>query len=348
MRPMYYLSLLLITLVLVACSSAQASEADIENQWADSAHADAEARAFTRWNDDDPPEIPPNCAKCHSTIAYLDFHGANGTAVGEVSAPVPVGTTVECDVCHSELTQDKTMAIMPSGVTLENLGQSANCMECHQGRASMVSVQEALADSQADEDSVDSELSQVSLHNNPVGPTQFGTQALGGFEYEGQTYLSRYEHVAEFDTCIECHNAHTLQVDPQQCSVCHLGVKSADDLSGIRTSAIDFDGDGDTEEGLAGEIETLQEMLQIGLRLYSDYTEGMETIHFADGRFRFTNEAGDAYATWTPRMLKAAYNLHYSEMNEGHYAHHGGYIIQLLIDSLDDLGLGTSGMTRPE
>ena len=47
-------------------------------------------------------------------------------------------------------------------------------------------------------------------------------------------------------------------------------------------------------------------------------------------------------------MLKAAYNLQYSDMNVGHYAHNGEYIIQLLIDSLDDLGLATSGMTRPE
>ena len=345
MRPMYYLSLIFITLVLVGCRSAQASDADIESQWATSAHADAESRAFSRWNESDPPEIPPNCAKCHSTPGYLDFHGANGSTVGEVSAPVPVGTTVECDVCHSELTQDKTMAMMPSGVTLEDLGPSANCMECHQGRASKVSLQEALANSQADEDMVDSELSLPRLHNNPAGPTQFGTQALGGFEYEGQAYLSRYDHVADFDTCIECHNTHTLQVNPQQCSVCHLGVQSVDDLSGIRTSSIDYDGDGDTGEGLAGEIETLQERLQIGLRLYSDYTEGPESIRFED--VGFTNEAGDAYATWTPRMLKAAYNLQYSEMNEGHYAHHGKYIIQLLIDSLDDLGLGTSGMTRP-
>ncbi len=47
-------------------------------------------------------------------------------------------------------------------------------------------------------------------------------------------------------------------------------------------------------------------------------------------------------------MLKAAYNLQYSDMNAGHYAHNGEYIVQLLIDSLDDLGLATSGMTRPE
>lgn len=41
-----------------------------EAQWAGSAHADKTAEAFVHWNEDDPQEVPANCAKCHSTPGF--------------------------------------------------------------------------------------------------------------------------------------------------------------------------------------------------------------------------------------------------------------------------------------
>ena len=72
--------LLLFTLALAACSVVEASDEEIEELWLTSAHADAESRAFTRWDDDDPAEIPERCAKCHSTYGYRDFLGLDGAA----------------------------------------------------------------------------------------------------------------------------------------------------------------------------------------------------------------------------------------------------------------------------
>ena len=90
--PMAALYILLVfTLPLSACSVVEASDEEIEEQWLTSAHADAESRAFTRWDDDDPAEIPESCAKCHSTYGYRDFLGLDGSTPGQVDQPVPVG-----------------------------------------------------------------------------------------------------------------------------------------------------------------------------------------------------------------------------------------------------------------
>ncbi len=331
--------LVIFSVVLVACSAAEASREEHEAVWEGSVHATDSSVHFE-------DEVSERCAKCHSTPGYLEFNGANGSTVGEVTQPVPTDQSVKCDACHSEFTQHKTQAVMPSGQELTNLGKNANCFECHQGRASIVSVNEALAAVDVEPNQVSADLSLPRLHNNPVGPTLYGTEARGGYEYPDKLYVGFNTHVLQFENCVECHDAHTLQIDPQQCSVCHLGVRSVDDLAGIRASRSDYDGDGDTNEGLNAEIETLQNRLLAGMKIYALATEGVDAIDFVDGRFQ--DRDGEAYSTWTPQLLKAAYNYQYSTSNQGGYAHNGMYLIQLLIDSMEDLGFGTYGMTRPE
>ena len=46
--------------------------------------------------------------------------------------------------------------------------------------------------------------------------------------------------------------------------------------------------------------------------------------------------------------MRAAFNYHYVAKNTGGYAHHPQYLIQLMYDSLDDLGSDTRFITRPE
>ena len=335
--------LLLVYLGLTACGVAQASDEEIEVLWKTSAHADEEARSFSRWNDNDPAEISTNCAKCHSTYGYQDFLGLDGATPGKVDNPAPVGSTVECEACHNEVTENKDSAVMPSNIELTGLGQASSCMECHQGRTSSVQVNEITAGKP--DDDLDEDLSLPNIHNNPAGPLQYGTEAQGGHEYSGQTYLGKYEHTPEFETCYACHDAHTLSVQAEKCSTCHLGAATVDDLKNIRTSNIDYDGDGDITEGMAGEVATMQERLLLGMKLYAAQTEGVEMIEY-DGSF--VDEAGENYTTWTPRLLRAAFNYQYTEKDAGSYAHNGPYAIQLLYDSLTDLGANIGGMTRPE
>jgi len=56
---------------------------------------------------------------------------------------------------------------------------------------------------------------------------------------------------------------------------------------------------------------------------------------------------GNRYATWTPRLLKAAYNYQYATKDPGAFAHNGRYVPEILYDSINDIGGDVSGMTRP-
>jgi hypothetical protein len=56
---------------------------------------------------------------------------------------------------------------------------------------------------------------------------------------------------------------------------------------------------------------------------------------------------GNRYTTWTPRLLKAAYNYQYAQKDPGAFAHNPKYVIQVLYDGIEDMGGDVSGMTRP-
>ena len=86
------LFLLVTVLGVSACSQLALSDDAAEAAWQVSAHSDLTARAFTYWDDEAPPEIPIDCAKCHSTPGYLNFLDVDGSASGRVEAPVPTGT----------------------------------------------------------------------------------------------------------------------------------------------------------------------------------------------------------------------------------------------------------------
>ena len=150
--------------------------------------------------------------------------------------------------------------------------------------------------------------------------------------------------MTEFSTCTECHDAHALKIDPQRCSACHLGLTTAADLRTIRTGNIDYDGDGDTSEGMAGEIETMEQKLQLAINRYTANTEGVEPIVLIG---RFTDENGENYTTWTPRLLRAAFNYQFSDKDTAGYAHNPHYTLQLLYDSIEDMGGTLSGLVRP-
>jgi hypothetical protein len=118
-----------------------------------------------------------------------------------------------------------TSVIMPSGLEITDLGREARCMQCHQGRESSISVNEAIAEANvADDDTVSEDLGFLNIHYFAAAATKYGTLAKGGYEYEGQSYDGNFAHVDEFDTCVECHNPHTLEVRVEECSTCHAGV----------------------------------------------------------------------------------------------------------------------------
>lgn len=62
---------------------------------------------------------------------------------------------------------------------------------------------------------------------------------------------------------LQLHNSHTLEVKVSECATCHTDVKTVEDLREVRMagSAVDYDGDGDVEEGISHELEGVQAAL---------------------------------------------------------------------------------------
>ena len=319
--------------------------------WENSGHNDTEAEAFNHWNEADPKEIPVSCAKCHSTPGYLDFIGADGSEAGVVDKAAEIGTTVQCVACHNEVTLTMTSVVMPSGIEITNIGDEARCMQCHQGRESTVSVNAAIEG--LEDDVVNEELGFKNIHYFAAAATKYGTEAKGGYEYEGKSYDANFAHVEQFDTCIECHDMHTLEVRVDQCSACHTNVQSVEDLKDVRMqgSLVDYDGDDDLTEGVYYELQGLQELLYQAIQAYGNevsgtpivYDPGRHPYFFIDSNSNGALDEGEeSYNAWTPRLLKAAYNYQTSIKDPGAFAHGGKYIIELLYDSIEDLNTALS------
>ncbi len=360
---MVVLALLAGVAVLQGGATPQAAQAappaqgpDVEvpflEEWMSSGHADAEAEAFVHW--DEEGAVPANCAKCHGTPGFLDFVGVDGSEAGTVDADAPIGSTVTCVACHNEATMVMDSVMMPSGAIITNLGAEARCMQCHQGRASKVQVDAQIEELglSDDPDAASADLGFTNIHYYAAAATKYGTLAMGGYEYEGKSYDGNFNHVDGYNTCIGCHNAHSLEVKVEECAACHAGVEAVEDLRDVRLqgSLVDYDGDGDLTEGIYYEIQTLQEMLLTAIQAYGQevagtpigYNPASHPYFFIDGdasgEIEEAEAVGDnAYNAWTPRLTKAAYNYQVSVKDPGQYAHGGKYIIQLLFDSIEDL-----------
>ncbi len=320
----------------------------IAAKWARSGHADKTSPAFTNWDEDDPPVVPPNCAKCHSMTGYTDFLGEDGSAVGQVDEPAPVGSVHYCHTCHNPAAHDLTTVRFPSGAELAENSYAANCMQCHQGRAATTTVNKAVEG--LDPDAVAEELSFINVHYAIAAATLMGGDAQGGYQYAGKSYVGRFEHVEDYQTCSQCHNPHSTAIDPDTCSPCHANVVDAGDLRDIRQSAVDYDGDGNVSEPIADEIAALHAALYPALQAYAAQIAGAPIAyekHTHPYFFIDTNangvadpdeaNGGNRYTAWTPRLLRAAYNYHYVNQDRGAYTHNPHYVLQMLYDSLEDL-----------
>ncbi|TFG70302.1 MAG: hypothetical protein E4H27_06150, partial [Anaerolineales bacterium] len=335
-------------------------EAPFEAQWLTSAHADSTAEAFVHWNEDDPAVVPISCAKCHSSDGYQDFLGADGTEAGVVDNDAELGSVITCVTCHNAATATLTSVVFPSGHEITGLGDEARCMQCHQGRASSASVDGAIEKAGlTDMDTTSEDLGFTNIHYFAAAATQFGAQAMGGYQYAGMTYDAKFAHVSEMDTCVDCHDPHTLKVQVDTCANCHEGVASVEDLRNIRSmgSKVDYDVDGNIEEGVYYEIEGLQAMLMEAMQNYAQevaktalgYASQSYPYFFIDGNDDGTIDEEEAvnangYKSWTGRLAKAAYNYQTSLKDPGAFAHGGKYIIELLYDSIADLN---AAVTNP-
>lgn len=337
------LSVVLVTITLPAAADSDAGLAAIVDAWIASPHADHGSRSFTYWNKDG--AVPENCAACHSEPGFLDYIGADGSEAGVVNAPAAINAVVGCATCHASAAHALDSAVLPSGVTVSGLGGNATCTVCHAGRASGDAIHAATTG--IDEDAVSTDLRFINVHYGIAAAVMQGSDGRAGLEYAGRRYAGLFRHVPGADTCVACHDAHSTQVEAEGCLSCHRGVT---DLRDIRMQHGDFDGDGDNSGGIHAEIVGLHAALYDAIQTYATEVAGTP-IGYAKGSFPyfFTDSDGDGaissdeavmanrYASWTPRLLKAAYNYQVIAKDPGGYVHNPTYLLQLLHDSLESL-----------
>ena len=332
----------------------------VAGMWGASGHADVTAEAFIHWDEDG--EIRTSCARCHSSFGFQDFVGADGSADNHLAelaadrnpdAAAPLGSTVDCDACHSAEAAALDTVIFPSGQMVTGLGPEARCMQCHQGRESTISLDEHIAAADvADDDTVDADLRFRNIHYFAAGATLYGGGARGGYQYDtgvateddGRLYDGLNPHVPEANTCVECHDKHSLERVITLCDDCHVNAADApvandDDLRDIRMagSPLDYNGNGDLDEGMYYELMGLGDALYATLVDYTRDVAGDEIAYDSHSYPYFFSAAGGGYSTWTARALRAAYNYQYWQKDPGALAHNPKYVIQLLYDSIGDL-----------
>lgn len=317
-------------------------------RYATSGHADRTSISFTNWNNNDPPVIPIQCARCHGTPGFLDFLGEDGSTPWVVDKEAPSGEVITCIACHNPTIHSIERVAFHSGEEFQPKGMEGVCMLCHQSRQSTDGIQGVLQG--LPEDEVSADLSFINPHYHFAASTQVGSLARSGYQYPQQQYVGYFAHADRAETCTQCHNAHNLAVAPRKCAVCHSNVVTSDDFATIRTQKLDYDGDGDITEGIQSEIAFLQSLLFQAIKTYAREVAGKPVVYADQFPYYFvdTNDNGIAdpdevnfpnrYNAWTPRLIKAVYNYQFAKNDPGGYVHNPRYVIQLLYDSLMDLG----------
>lgn len=319
--------------------------------WSGSGHADSSAEAFRHWDEDG--EIETECAVCHSSIGFRDFHGLDGTPPGGPENPVPVGGVVDCETCHNPNLGTVTEITLASGVVHPVQGVEAACVTCHGGRQAGTNVVEATADLPEDEPS--SELRFLNPHYFLGAAMNLGGYGGLGYEYPGKEYSGRFLHAKPVATCNSCHDPHTLKIAEETCLTCHFNGNPED----IRIARVSFDGSGDTKKGIHDDIVANADRLLAMIQEYAAEVIGTPMVYVADRYPYFYADAngdgvGDqvdgksvSYNAWTPRMLKATFNWKAVSADPGAFAHNAPYALELLYDSMEDLS-GPLGIDMDE
>ena len=350
-----------------------------KDQRDDAGHFAGDTMPFRDW--DDTGMVPGGCVKCHTATGLPSFVANGGSIVvtnkGSTNivgmGAMPASNGFMCSTCHDEANWPNRIAIpevtMPSGLKVSFGGYDADnkpiaddnniCISCHQGRESTTSLNAVIGNKDAD--TVAKGLSFKNVHYLAAGATLFGTQAQGMYEFAGQTYLGKNNHPGDgsLATCVACHETHSGEVKLDTCAVCHTGVTDPAQIRYVN-DLTDWNGNGNTTESMEEEIAGMTDTLYAAMQTYAKDVAGTPILYSADSYpyyFVDTNGNGKAdademqssnsYKTWTPKLLTAAYNFHYAHKDPGVFAHNPKYVIQVLYDTIQNIGGDVSKMTRP-
>jgi len=273
---------------------------------------------------------------------------------------------VQCAACHNDAATDYTDVTFPSGAVIAS-GTDSACVTCHSGMGAGLGVDKnklVVAAGAGADDTVLEKSSLMGPHYFHAAAVHSGADGKSGYEYAGKTYAGTFVHDEKVNECTECHDPHTLYVvkaadsKDSVCSTCHSNVKSYADYRMV-PGKVDYDGDGQVEP-VAAEIEGFEALLKEAVTKYSAEKLG-KALGFNFDAYPYgyvdTNVDGkideaesvfaNGYNTYSPRLLRAGFNLLFSHKEPGAYVHNAKYVLQLMYDSIEDLGSDVTGLTRP-
>jgi hypothetical protein len=287
------------------------------------------------------------------------------------------GAFVNFDAASKPTYTVKTVATTP------DMGNSATCLTCHQGREAGDSVRaniDALASATTTSQATNAKLKFINEHYLAAGATLFGGDGHKAFEYiDGngatgvasspsttntipvQTYAATHFHgTASGPKCVGCHMQATVLTDlgghsfmmvnaagalnNAICTGCH-GVVITDFNTFRSATVLDYDGDGNNTEGINQELDGLKaELIQFLASKGIFYNP--DTYPYFHRESAKASQAGSTgYSSWTQPQLKAAFNLNTFYKEPGAFAHNGKYAAEILIDAIADLSGGPDPST---
>ncbi|HLK63540.1 MAG TPA: hypothetical protein VKU19_08880 [Bryobacteraceae bacterium] len=287
-------------------------------EWSNSMHA-----VTTR-----DPAGNASCVGCHTGTGFI-WRIAGATTLPTAYAPIDCAT---CHEPHGQTTptgaahQLRTLAPvkLADGTPMDNAGNGALCMNCHQSRQNA---------------SVYAATTAGSAHFGPhEGPQADMLQGANGFTY-GQTIPSSAHIWAADDTCVTCHMQATVSTDPAflqagghtfkpsftpagkakvelvaACQGCH-----GKDVTTFNFPLFDYNNDGKIE-GVQTEVQHLLDQLS--------------TMLPPDNKVK---SALTIDTTWTRAQLEAGYNWQFVNNDGSKGVHNTAYAVGLLKASIANL-----------
>jgi hypothetical protein len=204
-------------------------------------------------------------------------------------------------------------------------------------------------------------------HYFGAAATLMGAEAYGWYQYPRTNsgdaaryavYADRNWHGVSAAKCSSCHNPHTLEiiVNETTCGRCHFTEDGAPVANMIELEEVrqygfqgDIDGNG-MDESLKAEVEGLADKLYEAVQAYSANVAGL-ALCYNPGAYPYVwtdanadgicGNTGDGnFTKFTPRLLRAMYNLNLYKHEPGTWAHNPRYAIEVLYDGVIDLNAG--------
>jgi hypothetical protein len=265
-----------------------------------------------------------------------------------------------------------------SNVTITNGAQgtageddSYICMTCHRGRESKLTLDAADPTGAT----VNFTLSFKNAHYLAAGGTVYGSKAAVAYQYPAKTYSQRWDHDQSYlqpypatawyrGQCKFCHmqeGSHSF--DPEissQCTFCHVGNTSVDDLTPAFRPEDNYDSNTATKP--KAEFGVFQARLLAAIQAYCKTkadaaVPGAQYVVYNPNAYPYfavdTNKNGvwDPGETTAPKFdtkaFRATFNYNLSVKEPGAWAHNPKYTLQYLYDAIQDMGGDLTGLVRP-